>query len=295
MEIDEKILEKTSTLVEALPYIQKFRGKVFVIKYGGSAMKDENLKRQVMQDLAILKSVGIRPVLVHGGGKEISRWVEKAGGQTTFVKGLRVTDNYTMEVVEMVLNRVNKSLVQHLNGLGVQSVGLSGKDANLARCVKKYVDGEDIGFVGDVVKIDPTILNRLIEDDYIPVICPIGYDEHGNSYNVNADDMACAIAASMGAEKLAFLTDVDGIYKDFNDKSSRVTRMNLDEAQAFVDSGELNGGMLPKLQSCINALKKDVNVVHILDGRVPHCLLLEIFTKQGIGTMIEKSIEGYVD
>ncbi len=295
MDISQNIMNKAATLVEALPYIQKFQDKVVLVKYGGSAMTDEHLKMQVMQDVSLLKLVGLKPILVHGGGKEISRWIGKVGMEPRFVNGLRVTDDETMEIAEMVLNKVNKSLVQLINNLGGKAVGISGKDGNLLKCVKKYSDGQDIGFVGDIVGVDTTIIQDLLEDDFIPVICPVGFDEHGQTYNINADDAACAIAAAMHAEKLAYLTDVEGVYKDFEDKNSLIHTLSLDEAQSMIDSGILGGGMLPKLQNCIDAMKKGVNRVHILDGRVPHCLMLEIFTNQGIGTMIEKSIDKHFD
>ena len=295
MDISQDIMNKAATLVEALPYIQKFQNKVVIVKYGGSAMTDEHLKMQVMQDVSLLKLVGLKPILVHGGGKEISRWIGKVGMEPQFVNGLRVTDEETMEIAEMVLNKVNKSLVQLINNLGGKSVGISGKDGNLLKCVKKFSNGQDIGFVGEVVDVDTTIIKDLLEDDFIPIICPVGYDDHGQTYNVNADDAACAIAAAMHAEKLAYLTDVEGVYRDFEDKESLIHTLNLDEAKEMIDSGVLGGGMLPKLQNCIDAMKKGVNQVHILDGRVPHCLLLEIFTNKGIGTMIEKSIDNHFD
>ncbi len=293
MEIDNKIMDKAATLAEALPYIQKFQNKVVVVKYGGSAMTDTGLKMRVMQDVSILKLVGLKPIIVHGGGKEISRWIGKVGMEPRFVNGLRVTDAETMEIAEMVLNKENKSLVQLINNLGGKAVGISGKDGKLLKCVKKYSNGEDIGFVGNIVSVDTTLIEDLLNDGFIPVICPIGFDDHGQSYNINADDAACAIAGAMHAEKLAFLTDVEGVYRDFEDKSSLIATLSLEEAQKMLDSGELVGGMLPKIQNCIDAMKRGVNRVHILDGRVPHCLLLEIFTNQGIGTMIEKSIDTF--
>ena len=295
MEISQEIMNKAATLVEALPYIQKFQNKVVIVKYGGSAMTDEHLKMQVMQDVSLLKLVGLKPILVHGGGKDISKWINKVGMEPRFVNGLRVTDEDTMEIAEMVLNKVNKSLVQIINNLGGKAVGISGKDGNLLKCVKKFSQGQDIGYVGEVVDVDTTIIMDLLDDDFIPIICPVGFDDHGQTYNVNADDAACAIAASMHAEKLAYLTDVEGVYRDFEDKESLIHTLNLDEAQTMIDSGVLGGGMLPKLQNCIDAMKKGVNQVHILDGRVPHCLLLEIFTNKGIGTMIEKSIDKHFD
>ena len=288
---DEKYLEKAAVLVEALPYIQKFNRKVIVVKYGGSAMVDENLKKSVISDVTLLKLVGFKPIIVHGGGKEISRWVGKVGMESHFVNGLRVTDEPTMEIAEMVLNKVNKSLVQLVNELGIKAVGISGKDGMMLKCHKKLSKGGDIGFVGEVDEVDPQVIYDLLEKDFLPIICPIGYDGNFLSYNINADDAACAIARAVKAEKLAFLTDVEGVYKDFEDKSSLISEMTVEEAQAFVDSGSLGGGMLPKLQNCIDAIENGVSRVHILDGRIPHCLLLEIFTDKGIGTAIYNSKE----
>ena len=282
-------MQKAAVLIEALPYIQRFNRKIVVIKYGGSAMVDEELKKKVIQDVALLKLVGFKPIIVHGGGKEISRWVGKVGMEPHFINGLRVTDEATMEIAEMVLNKVNKSLVQLVSQLGIQAVGISGKDGMMLKCHKKYSGGQDIGFVGEGESVDPKIIYDLLEKDFIPIICPIGFDEEFSSYNINADDAACAIARAVKAEKLAFLTDVEGVYRDFEDKSSLVSEMSVQEAQAFVDSGSLGGGMLPKLQNCIDAIENGVSRVHILDGRIPHCLLLEIFTDKGIGTAIYHS------
>lgn len=284
-------MQKAAVLIEALPYIQRFNRKIVVIKYGGSAMLDEELKKKVIQDVVLLKLVGFKPIIVHGGGKEISKWVEKSGMEPRFVNGLRVTDEPTMEIAEMVLNKVNKSLVQLVSQLGIKAVGISGKDGMMLKCHKKYSKGEDIGFVGEVESVDPKIIYDLLEKDFLPIICPVGFDEHFYSYNVNADDAACAIARAVHAEKLAFLTDVEGVYKDFNDKNSLISEMTIEEAQAFVDGGSLGGGMLPKLQNCIDAIANGVSRVHILDGRIPHCLLLEIFTDKGIGTAIFNSVE----
>ena len=286
MEMDPIIMQKAATLIEALPYIQRFNRKIIVVKYGGSAMVDEALKRQVIQDVVLLKLTGFKPIIVHGGGKEISRWVGKVGMEPHFVKGLRVTDEPTMEIAEMVLNKVNKSLVQLVNELGVKAVGVSGKDGMMLKCRKRYADGEDIGFVGEVEQVDPKIIYDLLEKDFLPIICPIGFDDDFASYNINADDAACAIATAVKAEKLAFLTDVEGVYQDFADKESLISEMTVEEAQAFVDGGSLGGGMLPKLQNCIDAISSGVSRVHILDGRIPHCLLLDIFTNKGIGTAI---------
>ena len=291
MELEPGIMHKAAVLIEALPYIQRFNRKIVVVKYGGSAMVDENLKKQVIQDVVLLKLVGFKPIIVHGGGKEISRWVGKVGMEPHFVGGLRVTDEPTMQIAEMVLNKVNKSLVQLVNELGVKAVGISGKDGMMLRCKKKYSGGEDIGYVGEVTEVDPQIIYDLLEKDFLPIICPTGFDEEFKTYNINADDAACAVATAMKAEKLAFLTDVEGVYRDFNDKESLLSEMTVDEAQAFVDSGTLGGGMLPKLQNCIDAIKSGVSRVHILDGRIPHCLLLEIFTDKGIGTAIFNSAE----
>ena len=291
MELDQSIMQKAEVLIEALPYIQRFNRKIIVVKYGGSAMVDETLKRRVIQDVVLLKLVGFKPIIVHGGGKEISKWVGKVGMEPHFVNGLRVTDEPTMEIAEMVLNRVNKSLVQLVNELGVKAVGISGKDGMMLKCEKKYSKGEDIGFVGEIKEVNPKVIYDLLEKDFLPIICPIGFDDHFLSYNINADDAACAIAKAVKAEKLAFLTDVEGLYRDFEDKNSLISEMEVNEAQAFVDSGSLGGGMLPKLQNCIDAIREGVSRVHILDGRIPHCLLLEIFTNKGIGTAILNSRE----
>ena len=284
-------MQKAEVLIEALPYIQRFNRKIIVVKYGGSAMVDEQLKHQVIQDVVLLKLVGFKPIIVHGGGKEISKWVNKVGMEPHFVNGLRVTDEPTMEIAEMVLNKINKSLVQLVNELGIKAVGISGKDGMMLKCKKKYSKGEDIGFVGDIEEVDPKIIYDLLEKDFLPIICPIGFDENFLSYNINADDAACAIARAVHAEKLAFLTDVEGVYRDFEDKGSLIPEMTVAEAQEFVEGGSLGGGMLPKLQNCIDAMNDGVSRVHITDGRIPHCLLLEIFTNRGIGTAIFKSDE----
>ena len=291
MNLDPAIMQKAEVLIEALPYIQRFNRKIIVVKYGGSAMVDETLKRRVIQDVVLLKLVGFKPIIVHGGGKEISQWVHKVGMEPRFVNGLRVTDDATMEIAEMVLNRVNKSLVQLVNELGVKAVGISGKDGMMLKCDKKYAGGEDIGFVGDIKEVNPKVIYDLLEKDFLPIICPIGFDDEYLSYNINADDAACAIARAVKAEKLAFLTDVEGLYRDFEKKETLISEMEVGEAQAFVDSGALGGGMLPKLQNCVDAIKDGVSRVHILDGRIPHCLLLEIFTNKGIGTAILNSKE----
>ena len=288
MNIDMNEMQKAEVLIEALPYIQRFNRKIVVVKYGGSAMVDEELKYHVIQDVVLLKLVGFKPIIVHGGGKEISKWVNKVGMEPKFINGLRVTDEATMEIAEMVLNKVNKSLVQLVHELGVKAVGISGKDGMMLKCEKKYSNGEDIGFVGEITEVNPKVIYDLLEKDFLPIICPIGFDENFQSYNINADDAACAIARAVNAEKLAFLTDVEGVYRDFNDKSSLISEMTVDEAQEFVSGGGLGGGMLPKMQNCIDAINNGVSRVHILDGRIPHSLLLEIFTNRGIGTAIRR-------
>lgn len=284
----EKYLSKAEVLIEALPYIQKFNRKVIVVKYGGSAMVDESLKQRVIQDVTLLKLVGFKPIIVHGGGKDISRMVERVGMEPKFINGLRVTDDATMEIVEMVLGKVNKSLVQLVEALGVRAIGISGKDGGLLKVDKKYSNGEDIGFVGDVKEVNAQILWDLLEKDFLPVICPIGMDDSYQTYNINADDAACAIAQAMGAEKLAFLTDIEGVYKDPKDPETLISELTVSEAKNLMSEGYIGGGMLPKLQNCIDAIESGVTGVHILDGRIPHCLLLEIFTNKGIGTAILK-------
>lgn len=282
----DQILEKASVLIEALPYIQRFNGKIIVVKYGGSAMANEELQKNVIKDVALLKLVGFKPIIVHGGGKEISRWVEKVGKEAQFINGLRVTDEETMEIAEMVLGKVNKSLVTMVEELGVKAVGISGKDGGLLHVDKKYADGKDIGFVGEIKDVNPKVLWDLIEKDFIPIVAPIGLDDEYATYNINADDAACAIAQAMGAEKLAFLTDIEGLYRDFKDKTTFLSNITVSEAEELIHAGCIGGGMLPKLNNCTLAVKEGVERVHILDGRIPHCLLLEIFTNEGVGTVI---------
>ena len=282
----ELVMEKAQVLVEALPYIQHFNRKIIVVKYGGSAMVDEDLKRQVIQDVTLLKLVGFKPIIVHGGGKEISKWVEKAGMEPEFINGLRKTDAATMEIAEMVLNKVNKSLVQMVQELGVNAVGISGKDGGLLKVEKKLSQGQDIGYVGEITEVNPKVLHDLLEKDFLPIVCPIGMDDKFESYNINADDAACAIARAVFAEKLAFLTDIEGVYKDPSDKSTLISELTISEAKNLIGDGYIGGGMLPKLNNCIEAIENGVSRVHILDGRIAHCLLLEIFTNKGIGTAI---------
>ena len=287
----QKYLDKAQVLIEALPYIQRFNRKIIVVKYGGSAMVDENLKKRVIEDVTLLKLCGFKPVIVHGGGKEISKWVGKVGMEPKFVNGLRVTDEETMEVAEMVLGRVNKSLVQLVESLGVRAIGISGKDGALLKVEKKYSDGQDIGYVGEIREVNSSIIYDLLEKDFLPIICPVGLDDDFNTYNINADDVACAVATGLNAEKLAFLTDIEGVYKDPDDPSTLISELEVEEAKKLIASGYIGGGMLPKLQNCIDAIENGVSRVHILDGRIPHCLLLEIFTNKGIGTAILSSKE----
>ena len=282
----QKYLDKAEVLIEALPYIQRFNRKVIVVKYGGSAMVDEELKEHVIQDVTLLKLVGFKPIIVHGGGKEISRWVGKVGMEPQFVNGLRVTDEATMELAEMVLSKVNKELVQLVEGLGVRAIGISGKDGRLLKVKKKLSGGEDIGFGGEVTEVNADILWDLLEKDFLPIVCPVGLDEKFYTYNINADDAACAIARAMHAEKLAFLTDIEGVYKDPKDPETLISELTVTEARGLMEDGYIGGGMLPKLNNCIDAIENGVSRVHILDGRIPHCLLLEIFTNKGIGTAI---------
>lgn len=284
--VKQMYLDKAEVLIEALPYIQRFNRKIVVIKYGGSAMLDEELKANVIKDAVLLKLVGFKPIIVHGGGKEISRWVNKVGMEPRFVNGLRVTDKDTMEIAEMVLAKVNKELVTLVESLGVKAVGISGKDGGLLKCEKKLSGGEDIGYVGEIKEVDPKILYDLLERDFLPIVFPVGFDENFDSYNINADDAACAIAEAVHAEKLAFLSDIEGVYRDQNDPETLISELHVHEARELIDEGFVGGGMIPKLKNCIDAIEQGVNRVHILDGRIPHCMLLEIFTNQGIGTAI---------
>lgn len=282
----QEVLKKAEVLIEALPYIQKFNRKIIVVKYGGSAMSNEELQRNVIKDVTLLKLVGFKPIIVHGGGKEISRWVGKVGKEAQFINGLRVTDDETMEIAEMVLGRVNKRLVTMVEELGVKAVGLSGKDGQMLQVEKKYSEGQDIGYVGNITSVNPGILFDLLEKGYLPIVSPVGLGEDFATYNINADDAACAVAKAVGADKLVFLTDIEGLYKDINDKDSFISRITVSEAESLIGDGFIGGGMLPKLNNCTSAVSNGVNRVHILDGRIPHCLLLEIFTNEGVGTAI---------
>lgn len=283
---DEKDMIKANTLIEALPYIRKFNGKVIVVKYGGSAMLDEKLKYNVIRDVALLKLVGMKPIIVHGGGKEISKWVKLSGKESEFYHGLRITDKETMNIAEMVLNKVNKELVGLMQKMGVNAVGLCGKDGNMIRVNQKKPDGVDIGYVGDIQSVNVELLETLMERDFIPVIAPIGLNDDYNTFNINADDAACGVAKAIGAEKLVFLTDIEGVMMDPNDKSTMITQMTPEMGRELMKKGIVGGGMLPKLNNCIDAVEQGVQRVHILDGRIKHSLLLEFFTDKGVGTAI---------
>ena len=291
MMVNQKYLDKAEVLIEALPYIQRFSKKIIVVKYGGSAMIDEELKQDVIEDVVLPKLIGFKPIIVHGGGKEISRWVDKVGMDTKFVNGLRVTDADTMELAEMVLARVNKELVAKIQTLGIKAAGISGKDGGLLTVEKKFSGSEDIGFVGDVTEVDTKILEDLLEKDFLPVVFPVGMDKDGVTYNINADEAASSIATALRAEKLAYLSDVEGVRLDPEDPESVISELYTNEAQDLIEQGVISGGMLPKIENCIDAINKGVSRVHIMDGRIPHGLLLEIFTNKGIGTAIIKENE----
>ena len=277
----QQYLDKAEVLIEALPYIQRFNRKIIVVKYGGSAMVDEELKARVIQDVTLLKLVGFKPIIVHGGGKEISRWVGKVGMKPEFKNGLRVTDEATMELAEMVLGKVNKSLVQLVESLGVRAIGISGKDGRLLSVKKKYANGEDIGFVGDVTNVNADILYDLLEKDFLPIICPVGLDDDNNTYNINADDAACAIAKAMKAEKLAFLTDIEGVYKDPQDPSTLISELTVSEAHKLVGDGYIGGGMLPKINNCIEAIESGVSrFIFWMEEFHTACCLKSLQTKE---------------
>ena len=290
--------KRAGILVEALPYIQEFYGKTIVIKYGGNAMINEDLKQKVMEDVSLLKYVGMRPVIVHGGGPDITQFLKKVGKQSAFVSGLRVTDEETVEIAEMVLDgKVNSDIVSMLNHRGVKAVGLSGKDAGLIRAQKKLAtvydeagqkENVDIGYVGQVASIDTSILDTLLDNDYIPVIAPIGVGEDGESYNINADYVAAEIAGALQAEKLLLLTDTEGVYKDFADKDTFISTLTVAEAKDYIKSGIISGGMIPKIEACLKSIESGTNKVHIIDGRQPHSIILELLTSSGIGTQVIK-------
>ncbi|GKX31122.1 acetylglutamate kinase [Vallitalea longa] len=282
----KKYIQRAKVLVEALPYIKKFNGDIVVIKYGGSAMVDEAIKISVIQDIVLMKLVGLKPVIVHGGGKEISNMLSKIGKESKFIDGLRVTDDETVQVAEMVLSgKVNKDIVQLIENHDINAVGISGKDGKTLKVAKKEVAGYDIGYVGEITKVNTGLVETLLENEYIPVIAPIGTDDNGDTYNINADYAASSIAGALSAEKLVFLTDVEGILRDIDDSASLISRIDVSEVPNYIDQGVISGGMIPKAECCASGIHKGVKSVHILDGRVEHSLLLEIFTKSGVGTM----------
>ena len=283
------VIEKANVLIEALPYIRAFNGNTVVIKYGGSAMLDPEINKTIVQDMVLLKLVGLKPVIVHGGGPEINGMLKRLDIQSEFINGLRVTTKETMEVVEMVLaGKVNKQIVEMISGQGGSAVGLTGKDGKILRAKKIEKDGIDLGFVGEIEEVNTSLIHTLIDNGFIPVISPIGSDDQGNTYNINADYAAVAIAAALKAEKLVFLTDVEGVLKDKDDPSTLISYLNDEEAKAYIESGVIAGGMIPKVECCMEAIEKGVQMVHILDGRQGHALVLEIYTHSGIGTMMYK-------
>lgn len=283
----EDYLEKATTLVEAMPYIKEFAGAVVVIKYGGAAMINETIKASVMEDIALMKLVGMKPVIVHGGGPEINQMLDSIGKKSEFRGGLRVTDEETVNIVEMVLaGKVNKSIVQLLQKQGITAAGLCGKDGDMLMCEKNMPNGEDIGFVGKVVKVNPDLIFTMLDAGFTPVIAPIGTDELGQSYNINADFAAVHIAKALKARKLVFLTDVSGVLHDVRDPQSFIPEMGAQTAIQYLKDGTVSGGMIPKVTCCLEAIQGGVQHVHILDGRIEHCLLLEFFTARGIGTLI---------
>ena len=286
--IGEVEATRVRVLSEALPYIQQFSGRIVVVKYGGAAMKDSALKDRVVRDVVFLACVGLRPVIVHGGGPEINSWLDKLGIQPQFNNGLRVTDAPTMDVVEMVLvGRVNKEIVSLINQAGGSAVGLCGKDGNL---IKARPEGrEGIGFVGEVSTMDVRILESLLKDGYIPVVSSVAADENGQAYNINADTVAGEIAAALGAEKLILLTDTAGILEDYKNPSTLLYKLDIQQARELIAKGVVSGGMIPKVNCCVRSLAQGVKAAHIIDGRIPHALLLEIFTDSGIGSMIVAS------
>jgi acetylglutamate kinase len=284
----ESAATRVRILSEALPYIQKFANRTIVIKYGGAAMKEDSLKAKVINDIVFLVSVGVRPVVVHGGGPEINTWLQKLNIEPLFKDGLRVTDALTMDVVEMVLaGRVNKELVSLINRSGAKAVGLCGKDANLIQA--RPVDNEGVGFVGEVASIDTGLVESLVNSGYVPIISSVAADEHGQAYNINADIVAGEIAASLQAEKLILLTDTPGILYDFHDPSTLLNKLDIQKARELISQGIVSGGMIPKVSCCVRSLAQGVKAAHILDGRLPHALLLEILTDEGIGSMIVAS------
>ena len=298
MDISFSNAQRAEVLTQALPYIKRYNGKIVVVKYGGNAMINDELKDAVIHDLVLLNLVGVKVVIVHGGGPDITSFLKKVGKQSDFVSGLRVTDEETVEIAEMVLDgKVNSDIVNMLNCRGVRAVGLSGKDAGLIKASKKmatvYDDAGntekvDIGYVGQVESVDTKILQDLLDNGYIPVVAPIGVGEDGESYNINADYVAAEIAGALHAEKLLLLTDIEGVYKDFNDKDSFISSLTVAEAREYIKDGIISGGMIPKIEACLKSIECGTNKVHIIDGRQPHSIILELLTNSGIGTQVVK-------
>lgn len=287
---DMQFINKANILIEALPYIQKLWGKTIVIKYGGNAMVDPSLTRKILEDVTLLKYVGLNPILVHGGGPEINAMLKRVDVKSEFHNGLRITDNATMEIVQMVLaGKLNKNIAAEIGTLGGKAIGLCGKDAGLIVVKKKppLPDGVDLGHVGDIVKVNTKLLNTLCTDEYIPVISSVGVDENGDSYNINADTAAAAIATALKAEKLIYLTDIDGVRRVADDPTTLIPVMTVEQAHAYIADGTITGGMIPKVTACVDAIEKGVCRVHIINGTIPHPIILEIFTDRGIGTMFE--------
>ncbi len=283
----EKAMEKARILMEALPFIKEYYGRTVVIKFGGNAMVDEELKASFASDIVLMRYVGIKPVIVHGGGPQITEFMDRLSMEVRFVDGHRVTDAAAMEVVKMVLvGKINKEIVSLINGHGDLSVGLSGEDGRMLMVRKKEARGEDLGFVGEVMGVNPRVLERLTQEGFIPVVASIGVDAEGRSYNVNADHAAGALAVALRADKLIYLTDVDGIYRDLGDPSTLISELNMTQAHELIEAGSMSRGMLPKLRSCLEALRGGVKRAHIVNGTVRHALLLEIYTPEGIGTML---------
>ncbi|ADL13056.1 acetylglutamate kinase [Acetohalobium arabaticum] len=286
----EDLIKKADILVEALPYMRKFHDKTVVIKYGGSAMVNDEIKKSVLEDITLLKYVGVNPVIVHGGGPVINETLDRFGIESQFHQGLRITTKEIMEVVEMVLvGQVNKEIVSLANQFGSKSIGISGKDGNLIEAEDyELEDDVDLGYVGQVTEINPEVLDNLINSGFLPVVSPIGVGSEGESYNINADLVAGQLAAALDADKLILLTNVEGILEEESDKDSLISSLTIEEAEDMIETGQIAGGMIPKVNSCIDALDGGVRRTHILDGRISHSLLLEIFTDRGIGTMITK-------
>lgn len=282
----QKLIEKANILAEALPYINKLSGKTVVVKYGGNAMGNEEITKTILEDIALLKIVGVNPVLVHGGGPDINVMLSSLNVKSSFHNGLRVTDKSTMEVVQMVLcGKLNKDITSKLNCLGVKAVGICGKDAKLIE-VKKQKSDVDLGFVGEIVKVNTHLIKMLADDQYIPVIASVGCDENGDSFNINADTAAAEIAAAVEAEKLIFLTDIDGIRRDEKDPATLIPVISVSEIEKMIEEKKISGGMIPKVNACIKSVKMGIKRTHIVNGTIPHPVMLEIFTDSGIGTMI---------